>query len=249
MQNAKHPRTTPLRIDNTSNLQDQSLVRAFTWLKPLSLDTITNPLEFPFGIIDFQVALPVQGNQVYPVEIGLIFFNLTSGEQRHFHRFIDPGPIPVGELPTVQYRTENIHGIPHAEFPLAEQSIKKLGSELGQFLQSVNPGSGVQPLIFAKGPAKNSACLQWIIERLSPAIPMEEVREIEELIAYWQHLARDTSSVNINDVFTMDELNSGRCCEYHSGKSMRCALSQVRVSLDVLRKCAARIFPNLAHPS
>jgi hypothetical protein len=47
-----------------------------------------------FYFIDFETSVATKDG-MYPSEIAIIKFSMKQGEFGHFHRFINPGPIPA----------------------------------------------------------------------------------------------------------------------------------------------------------
>ena len=52
-------------------------------------------MEYEIIIIDVQTTIPLNGGNVFPCELAVTAFTFSQGEIRSFHKFIDPGPIPL----------------------------------------------------------------------------------------------------------------------------------------------------------
>ncbi|XP_049517862.1 protein maelstrom-like [Dermacentor silvarum] len=51
--------------------------------------------RWPFYILSFNILCEANGIY-YPLEIGLVEYSIEQGLIRAFHKFVDPGPIPLG---------------------------------------------------------------------------------------------------------------------------------------------------------
>jgi len=66
---------------------------------PFSPDELDQPLAF----IDFEAAMSTVAGHSYPNEIGVCIATLRRGEVACFHRFIEPGELPIGSQATASY--------------------------------------------------------------------------------------------------------------------------------------------------
>jgi len=58
-----------------------------------------------FFIVATNVMIKTDGNEFLPLEIGICQYSIKDGIQSTYHKFIDPGPIPIGLLIIFLYQT------------------------------------------------------------------------------------------------------------------------------------------------
>jgi hypothetical protein len=221
----------------------------------LHLESITDPMTFKFCIIDFETSLSTTTLHL-PVEIGIFVFTFLTGKVCSFHRFIDAGLVPTCHIGTALWKEENVHGIPHSRFELAEKNYHKLWKELCDFVEfgETRPSTTSMtspPNFFAKRPAMKTACLEWLSNKAGCANPFGEVRPVEELIEFIHRRANiKMKSSEVQKYFTTlgGSQHSDSKCVYHKqkesekGRNFQCALENAHAVGFLVRNIAMKYF-------
>jgi len=215
--------------------------------QPTDFSSLTSLHKRIFHIIDFNCAWN-SGGMCVPCEIAVVTFTLELGEQRFFHRFIDPSPIPKCYIADAIHATKFIHGIPHRNFTGAEKNINKIWNELCQYLDPNT--TGIPDTIYARGPHVPNVCLSWISYKAGKQNLFKSVRFVEEFIDYFHQvtisLNKPTSSVQ--DYFDpVDNLTkAGNPCPWHAQESQKGGADQINEQTNTY-KCAIANARHCAH--
>lgn len=104
-----------------------------------------------FIFVDIQSLCDIpdkEDERFLPCEVAAVEFSLHSGIHKSTHKFIDPGPIPMGYRYLAKSTSETSHEIPIEGFDQAERDYRLVLAELETF---INPERRREtPVIYAK---------------------------------------------------------------------------------------------------
>uniref|UniRef100_A0A224YX10 Protein maelstrom n=1 Tax=Rhipicephalus zambeziensis TaxID=60191 RepID=A0A224YX10_9ACAR len=109
------------------------------------IGTVDEIKKFPFYILSTNILCEANGIY-YPLEIGLIEYSIEQGFIRAYHRFIDPGPIPLGFASAAKDHSENTHGIPITGFEEGTTDYRAVVRDLMAYLRLSHDDPALPPL-------------------------------------------------------------------------------------------------------
>lgn len=182
----------------------------------------------PFFIISFNILCEVNGSYP-PLEIGLIEYTIENGFTRAFHRFINPGPIPLGFASAAKDHSEDTHGIPITGFTEGESNYVYLVKEMLDFLQ---PEDNPVPFFCTEAHlAQAEGCLRWLEEHSCCTLDFP-VWDILPLLRKLRHVAgEEISSAEAETILNcaVFDYESRSLCSYHAElDNKNCALGESR---------------------
>uniref|UniRef100_A0A023FTL8 Putative maelstrom protein n=1 Tax=Amblyomma parvum TaxID=251391 RepID=A0A023FTL8_AMBPA len=128
--------------------------------------------EWPLYIVSTNILCEANGIY-YPLEIAVIEYTIKLGFIRAFHRFINPGKIPLGFASAAIDHSENTHGIPIRNFEEGITDYKQFVQELFAFLH-VTIGDQCPPMFTMQDHIPQAeGCLRWIEEAANIAIDVQ----------------------------------------------------------------------------
>ncbi|CAI8040592.1 Protein maelstrom homolog [Geodia barretti] len=138
-----------------------------------------------FFLIDIQSLCEISDKphaRYQPCEIALVDFTLHSGICRTFHRFIAPGPLPLGYRYEAQRCSEATHEIPISGFDQAMDDYRQLVWEVESFISP--EGSRDIPALFASrdNALRVEWCLEWLASKAGIRNRLDRVYEVEALL-------------------------------------------------------------------
>ena len=172
------------------------------------------------------------------LEVAANEFTLEGGITRKFHRFIDPGPIPLGCRYEAQRRSEATHMIPVEGLANEGDTHRRIYDELLYFLSA---GTGVIPPIFVKikETTKVEGCMHWLAKNAGVPNKLKRIYELEGLILDLEyHIAGlppnfTRSKVQATDLMlsTVFDYDTGTRCQYHENEDATdCASKMVNTA-------------------
>eukprot|EP01097_Dermamoeba_algensis_P007412 TRINITY_DN4677_c0_g3_i1.p1 TRINITY_DN4677_c0_g3~~TRINITY_DN4677_c0_g3_i1.p1 ORF type:complete len:504 (-),score=93.96 TRINITY_DN4677_c0_g3_i1:38-1549(-) len=193
--------------------------------------------NFKFVFIDFESTVTQTGSRYFPREVGVQIYTIGKGDVGYFHRFIDPGPLPLGYASQAKFTTDNIHGIPWNSFELAQKDYKLLWKELCEAICGDDTDN--VPFLFAKGKEMEVGSLD-ILAQKAGAENIFQVHEFEDVIkSLYEHQGVKFNSGDFSLLFPgyydVDEQ-----CHFHANlqKSYHCALGDAKSLRTVIKKVA-----------
>ncbi|KAH7964440.1 hypothetical protein HPB51_027319 [Rhipicephalus microplus] len=98
------------------------------------IGTVDEIKKFPFYILATNILCEANG-VYYPLEIGLIEYSIEQGFIRAYHKFINPGRIPLGFASAAKDHSEDTHGIPITGFELGTTNYWAVVQDLMAYLR------------------------------------------------------------------------------------------------------------------
>ncbi|XP_077483399.1 protein maelstrom homolog [Amblyomma americanum] len=109
----------------------------------------------------------------YPLEIAVVEYTIEQGFIRAFHRFINPGNIPLGFASAAKDHSENTHGIPITGFEEGITDYRQFVQDFFTFLRVTNEDQ-CPPIFTMQGHIPQvEGCLRWIEEAARAPIDIE----------------------------------------------------------------------------
>ncbi|XP_064471876.1 protein maelstrom homolog [Ornithodoros turicata] len=185
---------------------------------------------FKFYIISFNILCEVHGEYL-PLEIGAIEYTIQYGFTRAFHRFIDPGEIPLGFASCAKDHSEATHGIPITGFQEGDRNYGRLMKQLCDFLYA-GGGQQLPPLFCTEDHlTQTDGCLSWLKGRSGFNVDFQ-IWDIMHLLLKLRRVAGKELSTTeaegiLNSAIFDYEVKS--LCSYHADiDNKNCALGQCR---------------------
>uniref|UniRef100_A0A1E1XGI7 Protein maelstrom n=1 Tax=Amblyomma aureolatum TaxID=187763 RepID=A0A1E1XGI7_9ACAR len=192
------------------------------------------PLErvkkWPLYIVSTNILCEANGIH-YPLEIAVIEYSIEQGFIRAFHRFINPGKIPLGFASAAKDHSENTHGIPITGFEEGITDYKQFVQDLFAFLHVATEDQCPPIFTMQDHIPQAEGCLRWI----------EEAADITIDIQIWDilPLLRKLRSVTGDEISQSEAEGILNCalfdydmkslCFYHAEIDNRhCALGESR---------------------
>lgn len=185
-----------------------------------------------FYLVHFQYCCELhnanQPREWLPVEVAIIEWSLASGISRRFHRFIDPGEVPLGYTASCIERTNNTHAIPHENFDLADNNYYRIWQDIRGLIKAV------PPILYCKDEHKEIAqfCLHWLHLMSCSAEPNSLlVYNVEDCVQ--SLVGRCGKSISTGSVASALESSTydyedGTRCKYHfDNDNLHCSLTNV----------------------
>lgn len=192
------------------------------------------PLErvknWPLYIISTNILCEANGRH-YPLEIAIIEYTIDQGFTRAFHRFINPGKIPLGFASAAKDHSENTHGIPIMGFEEGIVNYRLFVEDLFAFFRVTNEDQCLPLFTMQDHIPQAEGCLRWIEE--AAGIPIDI--QIWDILPLLRKL-RSVSGEEISQSEAEGILHSAlfdydvkSLCVYHAEIDNRhCALGESR---------------------
>ena len=188
-----------------------------------------------FLMIGFMSLCDMPDDKFMPCEMAIAEYSLRNGIIRNFHKYIDPGTIPLGYRYEAMRQSEATHQIPPEG--LSTETYQQIYEDVLRF---VNPRKlASYPPVYCKASetklTENS--LDWLASRAGSSNKIKKVYELEGLICDLFAESRDAESKVAPSKHHATELLSttvfdyeaGARCKWHEEREIRfCASSTVK---------------------
>ncbi|XP_073526957.1 protein maelstrom homolog [Phyllobates terribilis] len=190
--------------------------------------------------------MPVVCEQRFvPCEIGCVRYSLQCGVIDSFHKFIDPGVLPLGFRYHCQAGSAATHQIPVSGFELASRDYHNLFRSLCDF---VCPAAKRCTSLYCKKNEMHRVrwCLQWLAIKAGME-NLFELQDIESLIIryYQEKLNEEPSKSSVNrllDVVQWDYANNTRCKWHEDNDMWYCALASCKKITYCISRALASVY-------
>ncbi|XP_054159457.1 protein maelstrom-like [Oppia nitens] len=139
-----------------------------------SFKTREQLLKASFFIVSTNVMCQTKDNEWPPLEIGICKYSLANGVEFIYHKFIDPGGVPIGYMSIAKEHSNEFHRIPVLNFALAETNIPKIVEEIKQILEESrftdeSTGQRSRMMVFCNEDAivQNKGVFRWLADAYS----------------------------------------------------------------------------------
>ena len=130
-------------------------------------------LSKKFFIVSSNVMVVTMEKDYYPVELGIMSYNLVGGIEAKMHDFVNPGPVPTGYMYKAKSHCEATHKIPLVPLPEAipftSEAYETLLTNITIFINDskVRIGSQDKYVLFAHGDQCNQVykCFEYLASR------------------------------------------------------------------------------------
>ncbi|XP_057301629.1 protein maelstrom homolog [Hydractinia symbiolongicarpus] len=191
-------------------------------------------LKTKFYFVSFVCLL--EEPQYQPIEVSVVQFSLLHGIKKSWHKFINPGQIPLGYRYKAQQFSEENHKIPVEGLAGPGDTYTKVFDELHHFLSG---GTRLIPPIFAKASEteKTEKCIKWLAQNAGRPNNLKRIYELEGLILDLDaYLRKQPQNFNASKQIATDLISStifdwdaGTRCKWHEeNESKFCALGNVK---------------------
>ncbi|XP_037572826.2 protein maelstrom homolog [Dermacentor silvarum] len=195
------------------------------------IGTVDEIKKWPFYILSFNILCEANGIY-YPLEIGLIEYSIEQGFIRAFHKFVDPGPIPLGFASAAKDHSEATHGIPITGFEEGTTDYRSVVRDLMAYLRLPIDEPNLPPLFCMQDHIPQAiGCLRWLEERgrLNMDFP---VWDILPLLRKLRNVAgEDISHAEAENILNsaLFDYEQKSLCPYHLDiDNKNCALGECR---------------------
>lgn len=141
--------------------QEKEDMKLFVQDKIEQLGSIGNIAEADFYIMGFNILCATDDGTYLPNEVGIVKYSLNHGIQDIFHKFINPGPIPVGYTSDAKAHSETTHQIPIIGFEEGDLNYAGIYHDIKRFTRAKNGDNGLI-FCFREQLEQNDGCLQWL---------------------------------------------------------------------------------------
>lgn len=195
------------------------------------IGTVEEIKKFPFYIFATNILCEVHG-VYYPLEISLIEYSIKEGFIRAFHRFVDPGSIPLGFASAAKDHSESTHGIPITGFQEGTRDYRAVVNDLMAYLR-LSADDAVLPPLFCKEEhiPQAEGCLRWLERgaRTGLDFPVWDIlpllRKLRNVVG--EEISHAEAENILNSALFDYELKS--LCDYHLEiDNKNCALGECR---------------------
>ncbi|KAM4046729.1 protein maelstrom homolog isoform 2-T2 [Anomaloglossus baeobatrachus] len=180
-----------------------------------------------------------------PCEIGCVRYSLQEGVIDSFHKFIDPGELPLGFRYYCQAGSAATHQIPVSGFELASRDYHNLFYSLCSF---VCPAAKRCTSVYCKSLdiPRVRWCLQWLAVKAGIE-NLFELQDIETLIIryYKEKLNEEPSKSSVHrllDVVQWDYANNTRCKWHEDNDMWYCALASCKKITYCISRALASVY-------
>ncbi|KAJ7320416.1 hypothetical protein JRQ81_019927, partial [Phrynocephalus forsythii] len=185
-------------------------------LKTCELVVLETPFYF-LNIFSHGVLPPHCDKRFLPCEIGCVKYSLKEGILAAFHRFIDPGEVPLGFRFHCQAAGDATHRIPISGFELATSNYSVVLRDLYTFIQ---PRWGTWPPVYCK--SDDRFRINWCLKHMATEAGTAnhlELLNVEDLIVelYSQKLQKEPSKTWVYDTLdaSMWDYSANTRCQWH----------------------------------
>ncbi|XP_071958708.1 protein maelstrom homolog [Antedon mediterranea] len=203
-----------------------------------------------FYIITFEVLCKFPDNQGYlPAEVAIIEYSLSAGIIRIFHRFIDPGPIPMGFRFLCLSTSDDKHQIPIENFDRAERDYRELWADMCNF---INPDKRKSlPCLYTlkENCDKVAFCVDWMARHADVPNKLDEkIYQLEILYTelHYHGVRGDKPSLTCATIMfssTSFDYESNTRCDFHEElENKHCALAVAKIHCYILSDSLATIY-------
>ncbi|XP_075549809.1 protein maelstrom homolog [Dermacentor variabilis] len=195
------------------------------------IGTVDEIKRWPFYILSFNILCEANGIY-YPLEIGLIEYSIEQGFIRAYHKFIDPGPIPLGFASAAKDHSESTHGIPITGFEEGTTDYRGVVRGLMAYLRLPVEDAILPPLFCMQDHIPQaSGCMRWLEEHASFTMdfPIWDIlpllRKLRNVVG--EEISHAEAENILNSALFDYELKS--LCPYHLDiDNKNCALGECR---------------------
>lgn len=185
-----------------------------------------------FYFIAFQTLCVLPDNKGYlPCELACIEYTMAHGIKKTFHRFLKPGPIPMGYRYMCQSNSESTHQIPVEGHESATGNYQKVWQDLVAFVNPEN--QRVTPTLFCESRMRDLVVwsLDWLSRNANISNSLRKVMDVEllltELYCHAEEVAHSWSMFSsMLEDSKWDHMRDTRC-DYHEDLDVaihKCAL-------------------------
>ncbi|XP_037560559.1 protein maelstrom homolog isoform X1 [Dermacentor silvarum] len=122
------------------------------------IGTVDEIKRWSFNILSFNMLCKENG-LYYPLQLGLVDYSIEQGFIRAFHKFIDPGPIPLGFASAAKDHSEATHGIPITGFEEGTTDYRSVVRDLMAYLRLPIDEANLPPLFCMQDHISQAACI------------------------------------------------------------------------------------------
>ncbi|XP_033106202.1 protein maelstrom homolog [Anneissia japonica] len=244
------------RLDNVGNLMSETINLDETLKKQRQMQRAVREtwpkgnavcLEI-FYIVTFEVLCKLPEKKGYlPAEVAIVEYSLSAGIIRTFHRFIDPGPIPMGFRFLCLSTSDNTHQIPIENFERAVTDYRAIWTDMCNF---INPDKKKLPVLYTlrENYDKVDFCIDWLAYHAGTVNKLEDkIYELELVVAdLYGHVDEVTPSLScVNNMFTTSSFDyepSTRCDFHEELENRHCALAVAKIHCFVMSDALATVY-------
>ncbi|XP_075749898.1 protein maelstrom homolog [Rhipicephalus microplus] len=195
------------------------------------IGTVDEIKKFPFYILATNILCEANG-VYYPLEIGLIEYSIEQGFIRAYHKFINPGRIPLGFASAAKDHSEDTHGIPITGFDLGTTNYWAVVQDLMAYLRLTQDDPVLPPFFcMPHHMPQAEGVLRWLEEHARCELDFP-IWDIEMLLRKLRSVVgEDISHAEAENILSSAlfdyELKS--LCQYHMEiDNKNCALGEAR---------------------
>ncbi|XP_037560558.1 protein maelstrom homolog [Dermacentor silvarum] len=146
-----------LQLEDERNQQRRHMINSIHRYVD-DIGTVDEIKRWPFYILSFNMLCKENGIY-YPLQLGLVDYSIEQGFIRAFHKFIDPGPIPLGFASAAKDHSEATHGIPITGFEEGTTDYRSVVRDLMAYLRLPIDEANLPPLFCMQDHISQAACI------------------------------------------------------------------------------------------
>ncbi|KAK8779725.1 hypothetical protein V5799_018938 [Amblyomma americanum] len=187
-------------------------------------------IKWPIYIVSTNILCEANGI-TYPLEIAFIEYTIEKGFIRAFHRFINPGNIPLGFASAAKDHSENTHGIPIIGFEEGITDYRQFVQDLFEFFRITNEDQCPPIFTMRDHILQAEGCLRWIEEAARTPIDIQVWDVLPLLRKLCSAAGNEISQGEAERILysAMFDYEMKCLCYYHAEiDNIHCALGETR---------------------